>query len=305
MRDKDYIQNQLGKIPKEFRNLPQWVCWQWGDLNPVTGRRKKVPICPGTARAASVSNPQTWGSFNAAWEGCQRFGLDGLGFVFTLHDPYAGIDLDGAVNPSTGQIARWAMRIVASFDTYTEHSPTKTGLHLITKAKLPGAGIHAGRVEIYSSRRFFTITGDRIAGCSGTIRDGQRQLDQLIASLPCHPVHPAKFAKSRVYVEQDSDLPPSFAAAIRRNPRVRDIAERTDIFVGDTSPSGWDYNLLWIYLATVPSVPDEDLIAVGRWFRSRFHPNDPKIKRDDYWATTIRNVHARMASRTRRGRRAR
>ena len=69
--------------------------------------------------------------------------LDGIGFVFTESDPFCGVDLDACVDPKTGQIASWASEIVGALDSYTEFSPSGTGLHVLLRAKLP-QGVTAG-----------------------------------------------------------------------------------------------------------------------------------------------------------------
>ena len=44
-------------IPKELRELNQWVCWKEAD---------KCPVNPRTGKNAQANNPETWGSFDAA-----------------------------------------------------------------------------------------------------------------------------------------------------------------------------------------------------------------------------------------------
>jgi primase-polymerase (primpol)-like protein len=60
---------------------------------------KKVPLNAKTGQFASSTNPSTWARSIRPGvlpkpQGC---GIDGLGFVFTENDPYAGIDLTNAV----------------------------------------------------------------------------------------------------------------------------------------------------------------------------------------------------------------
>jgi putative DNA primase/helicase len=80
----------------------------------------------------------------------------GLGFVFCSGDPYTGIDLDNCVSED-GEIALWALEIVRYLDSYTELSATGTGIHIIVRGDVPNR--RKGDVEIYSSKRFFTVTG--------------------------------------------------------------------------------------------------------------------------------------------------
>jgi hypothetical protein len=55
--------------------------------------------------------------------------VDGIGFVFN-GDGIAGVDLDGCRNPETGAIAPWAQRIIDDFASYTEVSPSGTGVKI-------------------------------------------------------------------------------------------------------------------------------------------------------------------------------
>lgn len=149
-------------IPLEMQQLAQWVIWE----------PSKVPFCARTGTPASVIDPRTWCTFEEAVAAFSnnngRFA--GIGFVFADGDPYCGIDLDDpyAVNADgspkftpeeqAGIVARH-QKILKTFDTYTEASPSGTGMHIIIKACIPH-GARRDAVEIYSSARFFTMTGN-------------------------------------------------------------------------------------------------------------------------------------------------
>ena len=115
-------------ILQEMKDRPQWVGWR---LEPQEGKKaKKVPANPSTGWKASPTDPATWGTFEAAIDAMERFELDGISFVLTADDPYTFIDLDGCVDPDTGEVAPWAKQLVVQFDSYTEVSPSGTGLHI-------------------------------------------------------------------------------------------------------------------------------------------------------------------------------
>ncbi len=73
-------------IPRELQDCKQWVCW-----TRIGQERIKLPISPATGRPASSTDPATWGSYQQAKATASRFGLDGIGFVFT-----AGRSLHGS-----------------------------------------------------------------------------------------------------------------------------------------------------------------------------------------------------------------
>lgn len=164
----------LGNIPPGLRELPQWVPW---NLVERDGAEKptKLPVNPHTGGAASSTNPATWGTFQTAMEYQQA---DGVGFVFTPDDPYVGIDLDGCRDPETGQLTAEASAIVERLNSYTEVSPSGTGLHIIVRGELPPGGRRKGGVEMYQTGRYFTMTGDRAADTPAEIHD---RGDELVA----------------------------------------------------------------------------------------------------------------------------
>jgi putative DNA primase/helicase len=77
--------------------------------------------------------------------------------VFSTGDPYAGADLDDCRNPETGELEEWAAKIVQDLDGYAEVSPSGKGVHIIVRGKAPNK--KRGKVEAYSSERYFTMTG--------------------------------------------------------------------------------------------------------------------------------------------------
>lgn len=128
----------VANIPQELKQFPQWVCWKHEKQN---GKLKKVPISPYTAEKAAVNDSRTWNSCKKAikhFELHQRNGMLGVGFVFTGDDPYCGIDIDNCKDPETGELTPLAQELIETLDSYTEISPSGTGIHIIAKAKLRG-----------------------------------------------------------------------------------------------------------------------------------------------------------------------
>ena len=138
-------------IPEQLSARPQWVVWR-----AVGEKPDKVPYSVRTGYKASSTDLMTWSTFEEALEAYEKGEYAGLGFVFSSGDPYTGIDLDNCVD-AEGEIALWALEIVHYFDSYTELSATGTGLHIIVRGDVPNR--RKGNVEVYSSKRFFTVTG--------------------------------------------------------------------------------------------------------------------------------------------------
>ena len=143
-------------IPELLTSLPQWVTWRavWQDDR---GKWTKVPHQPD-GRKAKSTDPATWAEFGECLEAYQVRGFDGIGFVFTEEAGIIGVDLDKCV-AEDGTIDEWALETVHRFNSFTELSPSGTGLHIYVRGDIPMAGTKRGHVEIYRQSRFFTVTG--------------------------------------------------------------------------------------------------------------------------------------------------
>ena len=154
-------------IPAELRGLPQWVVWRWEKRD---GRWSKPPRqATNPSRYAKSTDPGTWGTADQAlaayWRKSNRHrDADGVGFVLSPDDPYAGIDLDHVRDPDTGKIEPWALDIVRNLDSYSEVSPSGTGLRIMARGGLPDGGRKRGRIEAYDSGRYLTLTGHALPG---------------------------------------------------------------------------------------------------------------------------------------------
>lgn len=156
MNDK-YIINLFKVFPRELINLPHWVGWKI-----LTER--KIPIDLKTGKWAESNNPLTWTNFNRASQYYTKFSCLGLGFV--LQPPFVGIDLDDHIqNP-----------LIDKINSYTEYSPSKTGLHIICKGTIPKA-YKKDKIEIYNASRYFTVTGNTLKN-PGKIRIITNELDE-------------------------------------------------------------------------------------------------------------------------------
>ena len=173
---KEYKNN----IPEELKAINQWVSWL--EKKDETGKVSKIPINPNKKKftPASVSDPETWGSFEEAMEACERFGPDGFGFVFTEKDPYAGIDLDNCYEPNTKTFNRFSIGVINKLNSYTEFSPSGKGLHIIVKAKLSSGNRKGKKLEIYDRKRFFTVTGKHLEISPIKIHERDDEIQDLI-----------------------------------------------------------------------------------------------------------------------------
>lgn len=83
-----------------------------------------------------------------------------------------GIDLDGCVRD--GEIEPWAQEIVDAIGSYTEVSPSGTGVHILAYVDPRTTGVvgradHRRGIEVYNHGRYFTVAGRQIV--SGGMTD--------------------------------------------------------------------------------------------------------------------------------------
>lgn len=163
-----------------LKSHSKWVAWKYVERGEGV-KPTKVPVNPHTGGNASVSRSGTWGSYEEAVEAAQGRGLAGVGFVLTGDGEITGADLDDVRNPETGEIVGWALEIVQIGETYAEVSPSGRGLRFFWRGKSKTIKKDKYSVEIYSSGRYLTITGNHLAGTPEEIRAAPRTEAALIA----------------------------------------------------------------------------------------------------------------------------
>ncbi|MFC2027129.1 DUF3631 domain-containing protein [Chloroflexota bacterium] len=176
-----------GTIPADFNAIPvellsykNWVVWRADPPDKPEGKPRKVPVDPNTGKNASTTDPQTWGTFQDAITYSERYGLPGIGFVFT-DTPFTGIDMDHCC--TDGIPDDWAMDIISRFDSYIETSPSGQGIHIIVEGKLPVGGRRKGDIEVYDDARYFTVTGNRVQGVSTQIKECSAELARFHSEI--------------------------------------------------------------------------------------------------------------------------
>lgn len=166
-------------LPPEILQSHRAVLW---NHEVRDGKPTKVPYTPHRpADRASVSDPSTWGVFAEAITAQEDGKADGLGIV--LGDGLVGIDLDKCRDPQTGAIDAEALAIIREIDSYTEVSPSGSGVHILLHGALPSGGRRTGKIEIYADGRYFTVTGHHVTGTPQTIEKRSTQLAELHARI--------------------------------------------------------------------------------------------------------------------------
>jgi len=167
--------NMLPDVPQILKDIPNWVAWK---LVTRKGEVTKPLFVVGSKfkKYASSTDSSTWTDFNTAVTHTEVNGVQGVGFVVggqAVEKGLVGVDIDGCRNPETGEITEWADEIIQHLDSYTEVTPSKTGVRVWVIGKPigddkvfkldPSIG-HGDKVqiEVYSDGRYFTVTGNSV-----------------------------------------------------------------------------------------------------------------------------------------------
>lgn len=143
-------------IPDILGKKPQWVLWKYEKAEP---KPKKVPY-QANGQRADITNPNHLNNYGEISFQMMLGGYSGIGFVFTASDDLVGIDLDNVAE--NGILNQEAQEILNTLNSYAEWSPSKKGIHIICRGKLPPGSRRKGFIEMYDRGRYFTFTGDKI-----------------------------------------------------------------------------------------------------------------------------------------------
>lgn len=185
------LEEQFNLVPAELKEHPSWMCWRRGTLKSDGVRFEKQPVSPRNGYDAAQSKPENWGTFEQAAarvgaklpdgpDGEQRQAA-GVSFVPTENDQFSLVDLDDCRNPETEEIATWAREWIDRFGSYTEVSPSGTGLRVVVRGSVP-TNANRDSVEIYCGSGYLqqvTITGEHLPGTPTRINEGGEALAEL------------------------------------------------------------------------------------------------------------------------------
>ena len=166
----------------------------------------KPPVNPHTLRDGSSTDPERWGTFDEAADQIGRTatvfknGIHVSGEVFGVGIVLAaaglvGVDMDSVLTKQSGrlEVSPEAKKIWQYFDSYTELSPSKTGIHILMRGRKPPGGVckikRPFRIsdgstvmteyEMYDSGRYFTVTGNFLNGCTRGAEERQAQIEKV------------------------------------------------------------------------------------------------------------------------------
>jgi hypothetical protein len=164
-------------IPPKLIRAKRWVVWKW-TWKDDKGKWDKPPIDPESGFEIDQTASKNWMTFFEAHRAALKHG-DGIGIALGPADDrlgVVGIDLDGCID-DRGNIGDEARRIVDSFRSYTERTPSGQGLRILIWGDKPGRRCRTKNrpgIELYQDQRYLTVSGRHLEGTPTQIvrRDG-------------------------------------------------------------------------------------------------------------------------------------
>ncbi len=161
-------------IPQVLKDQKRWAPWRavW---NKKKHKFDKIPMRADRPEyGLSTAKPDQWFSYDTALTAFRKHPqmLAGVGYVMTGAHGVVGVDLDHCVTDG-GEIAPWAAEVIAKLDSYTEISPSGTGLRVLSSGDHPTDWVnHDVGIEIYGGNeaRFLTVTGEHLPGSPVDVR---------------------------------------------------------------------------------------------------------------------------------------
>jgi hypothetical protein len=171
-----FLPPKFERMPAELKKLKNWVLWVpiW---NGSKWTKRPIQISGFGASSTKPKHSSSFDDVKQAYENAiqrgyikihekdkppQHVSIGGVGFVFDGQPDgdglvFAGIDFDKVI---TGKvIASLAKERISRFGSYTEQSVSGRGFHVIVKARPLQSGVAHDGVELYTSGRFFTMSG--------------------------------------------------------------------------------------------------------------------------------------------------
>jgi predicted P-loop ATPase len=176
-------------IPQEMLDEKRWILWTSVEKKDKPGEFSKKPVNPHDKKpfkrkSGWQTDPACWATYD---EVCAIVAASPeFGKAFMLGDGFAGVDFDDVLDLTTNALAPWVQMFVRRFDTYTEVSPSGTGLKLFchgtitdfVKALPKTAGI-----EVYDRQRMFCVTGKTWQGMPNLLVGHDTAVTELYHSL--------------------------------------------------------------------------------------------------------------------------
>jgi hypothetical protein len=165
---------ELGNIPPELKARCSWLCWRFSKAPNSQGKFGKVPYGV-TDRPVNFTNRREWLPLDTAMRQYERGKYDGIGLV--LGDGLCGLDEDHCIE--AGAVSEEAARHIKLLNSYAELSVSGDGVHVLAYGVVPPGRSKEGNHELYGGKRYFVVTGQKLADAPGVIEHRESELLQL------------------------------------------------------------------------------------------------------------------------------
>lgn len=161
-------------IPEDMKKINNWVLWRKDKI------KGKIPYqIDGTE--ARTNDPSTWKGYSDVQKLFETGKYDGIGFVITKETGIIGIDFDHCISDD-GTILPDIEKYIKNINSYTEISPSGSGIHIFVRGVKPGQKSRKDNIEIYDSGRFLTITGN-IFSSMKILNSSQNGINEIYSKI--------------------------------------------------------------------------------------------------------------------------
>lgn len=161
-------------IPQEMATRQQWLLWKFETPKAGAIKPSKMPYYVSGARRqktqGSDEDRQRLATLAVVRKAYEAGGYSGVGFAFLPGDGLIGIDIDGAIDPATGDTSALCMETIRACDSFTEFSPSGKGVHIYVMGKADSCKSNDIGLEMFCGSQFFTVTGRRWDNVAHTLQ---------------------------------------------------------------------------------------------------------------------------------------
>lgn len=191
----------FNKIPDKLKTQALWCVWKQG----------KIPCNPRTGKNAQSNIPETFSDFETACNALEKGQYEGLGI--NIHNGFSAIDIDHCIGEK-GELSDMAKDIITKMGSYTETSPSGTGIHIIFTTHdflfdKEAYYINNQKIglEVYiagATKKFITITGNAIN--DNGIADNPPALQEILEKYMMKPQSPiSNFNSKSIPINSELD----------------------------------------------------------------------------------------------------
>ena len=244
----DPVSVDVDAVPDKLAQREAWVCWRYS-WNSDRDEWTKIPLDVNSGGFAKSTDPDTWVSFGDAVGYHERrdTDTDGIGYVVHEGDTVVGVDLDDCRDVETGELEPWAEQVLADVETYSEVSPSGTGLRQFGLGFLPDGGNRSdiegadGHLELYETGRYLTVTGAKLDG----VPDDVQQVNDEVSELHAQYIADDETENTGESGAVEGDSPASKPTLNGDKPGSSDLSDAELVEKAKNAVNGDKFSRLW------------------------------------------------------------